>query len=54
MPGRQLVLVFLALAATPAQASGFSIPEPSTITLLGLGLAGLIIGRFAARQRPDE
>ena len=40
-------------AASPALASGgFPIPEPTDITLLALGLAGLIIGRRGAKRRP--
>ncbi len=41
--------------ASPALASGgFSIPEPTDITLLALGLAGLIIGRRGAKRRPPK
>ena len=43
------------LFSAPAMAqSGFTIPEPSDMTLFGLGLAGLLIGRYAARRKPDE
>ena len=42
-------------AASPAQASGgFPIPEPTDITLLALGLAGLIIGRRGAKRPPKD
>ena len=42
-------------AASPALASGgFSIPEPTDITLLALGLAGLIIGRRGAKRPPTD
>ena len=39
--------------ASPALAGGgFSIPEPTDITLLALALAGLIIGRRGAKRPP--
>lgn len=39
--------------ASPALASGgISIPEPTDITLLALGVAGLIIGRRGAKRPP--
>ncbi len=41
----------LAQAATQASAR---IPEPSDLTLLGIGLAGLVIGRYAARRKPGD
>lgn len=44
-------------AAEPAFARiGAQIPEPSNMALFGLGLAGLIVGRFIARgkRKPDE
>jgi hypothetical protein len=42
-------------AATPALAAdGQSIPEPSTLALLAMGAAGLIIGRRAAKRPPEE
>ena len=42
-------------AASPALASGgFQIPEPTDITLLALGLAGLIIGRRGAKRPPKD
>lgn len=42
-------------AATPAlAANGQSIPEPSTLALLAMGAAGLIIGRSVAKRPPEE
>lgn len=42
-------------AASPAfAANGQSIPEPSTLALLAMGAAGLIIGRRAAKRPPEE
>lgn len=51
-----LTLFVAALAAGPALAqSGSSvIPEPSTMVLFGLGVAGVAIGRHYASRRPDE
>ncbi len=61
MIGRSLSLLIPAslagvfLSAAPAMAqAGSSIPEPSDMALLGMGLAGLVIGRWAARRKPDE
>lgn len=47
-----LILSLIMLAA-PAQAAtmGAQIPEPSNLALFGLGLTGLIIGRYAAKNR---
>ena len=43
------------LAASPAWASGgIPIPEPTDLTLLALGLAGVIIGRRGAKRRPPQ
>ena len=49
-------LFVAALAAGPALAqSGSSvIPEPSTMVLFGLGVAGVVLGRHYAARRPDE
>jgi len=50
-----LATLVLALgAASPALAQGIAIPEPTDMTLVALSLAGLIIGRHAARKRPDD
>ena len=43
------------LASSPAWAGGSTpIPEPTDITLLAMGLAGLIIGRRAAKKPPKD
>ncbi len=43
------------LVASPAWASGgIAIPEPTDLTLLALGLAGLIIGRRGAKRPPPQ
>ncbi|MEA3264210.1 MAG: hypothetical protein U9R07_12090 [Pseudomonadota bacterium] len=51
-----LLIALLALAAdAPALASnGISIPDPSGLTLLALGVAGLIIGRQSGRRPPRD
>lgn len=56
MLGRTLSFILLVLAgANPALAqSGSAIPEPTDALLFGMGLVGLVIGRYAARRRPDE
>jgi hypothetical protein len=42
------------LAAGPAFAAGsVALPEPSGVTLLAAGVAGLLIGRQIARKRDD-
>jgi len=41
--------------ATPAWAKGWiAIPEPTDLTLFALGVAGLIVGRMAARRKPPR
>lgn len=55
MLGRTLIALSALLAAAPALAqSGTSIPEPSDALLFGLGFAGLVIGRWAARHKPGD
>jgi hypothetical protein len=51
-----LVLLGSAAAlATPAWANGWiAISEPSDLTLFALGVAGLVIGRIAARRKPPR
>jgi hypothetical protein len=49
------ITVTALLAASPAWASGgMAIPEPTDITLLALGLAGVIIGRRGAKRPPPQ
>ena len=47
------------LAASPLMAgvgaqAAESIPEPSNIALLGLGMLGLILGRRGGRRKPRD
>lgn len=46
-------LIVALAAATPAFAQGLAIPEPSTLALFGLGVAGVIIGRRGGHSRRD-
>ncbi len=49
------ITVAAALAASPAWASGgVTIPEPTDLTLLALGVAGVIIGRRGAKRPPPH
>ncbi len=52
----QLSIALIALtASSPAWAGGSTpIPEPTDLTLLAMGLAGLIIGRRAAKKPPKD
>ncbi|NCU12293.1 MAG: PEP-CTERM sorting domain-containing protein [Sphingomonadaceae bacterium] len=57
MSGRgSLSILVSLLAAAPAAAQSDSavVPEPSGLVLLGMGLAGVVIGRAMARRRPGE
>lgn len=50
-----ILLVGVAAFATPAAAQGWiAIPEPTDLTLFALGVAGLVIGRIAARRKPPR
>jgi hypothetical protein len=41
--------------AGPAHAAGSTVlPEPGTLTLLSMGLAGVLIGRRFARKPPER
>ena len=52
---RLAIAIGVLAAATPAWAGGSTpIPEPTDITLLAMGLAGLIIGRRAAKKPPQD
>lgn len=49
----RLICVALIIAlggATPALAQGSAVPEPSTLVLFGLGVAGVIIGRRGGKS----
>jgi hypothetical protein len=43
-------LVIALGGATPALAQGSAVPEPSTLVLFGLGVAGVIIGRRGGKS----
>ena len=49
------VLAAVLVSATPACASGGTpLPEPSSLFLLGIGVAGVVVGRrFSRKRRPD-
>jgi len=53
---RLCAAVMLGLSiVSPAHANGsVPLPDPGGVTLLSLGLAGLIIGRRAAARKRDE
>jgi hypothetical protein len=46
-----LSLLVACTAATPALAQANTVAEPSSMLLLGLGVAGVIIGRHSGRRR---
>ncbi|TYC85037.1 PEP-CTERM sorting domain-containing protein [Novosphingobium sp. BW1] len=50
-----VALVGALLGALPAHAAdGMSLPEPSGLFLLGLGVAGVMLGRRFARRREQD
>ena len=51
----RLVPAFLLLSLTsPAFAAGTAVPEPSSLALFGLGVLGVVVGRYGARRRRDR
>lgn len=46
-------LVLLSIAS-PAFAARTAVPEPSSLALFGLGVIGVIVGRYGARRRRDR
>jgi hypothetical protein len=46
-----IALGALLLAAPAAAQAGTSVPEPSDMLLLGMGVLGLILGRSSGRSR---
>ena len=48
------LVLALGLAAPAFAADSVPLPEPSTLTLLSLGAAGVLIGRRFSRKRPSE
>jgi hypothetical protein len=55
MTARRIVFALLiaSAAATPAMAQASEVAEPSSLLLLGLAVAGVIIGRQSGRRRND-
>ena len=52
---RLAILVAGFCAGTPAWASGgMALPEPTDLTLLALGIAGVIVGRRGANRPPQD
>jgi len=41
-------------AAPVSAASSVALPEPGTLTLLTLGIIGVVIGRHASRKPPED
>lgn len=48
-----LAMLVMLATATPALAQASAVPEPSSLLLLGLGVAGVIVGRQSSRRRKD-
>ena len=46
-----LMFIVVPAAAAAGDGNGIQIPEPSNMTLMALGLVGLIVGRHAARSK---
>jgi hypothetical protein len=53
LPRILLAFLLTLTTATPALAQSSAVPEPSSLLLLGLGAAGVIIGRHGGRRRKD-
>jgi hypothetical protein len=49
-----LIATSLLLAAPAYAADSIALPDPSGVTLLALGIAGLLVGRRIASKRPPE
>lgn len=57
MAARFLIVLALSLVlfAAPAQAADSAqVPEGSSVTLFGIGLAGVILGRRLSRRKSDK
>lgn len=55
MPFRIATGLTLLITAAPAAAQGIAqVPEASSLTLLGLGVAGVVIGRRLSMRRKDD
>lgn len=50
---RVAIAALIGLLASPAQAAGTAVAEPSSLALFALGVLGVIIGRQSARRRRD-